>query len=272
MSKYNIGDKVVVKKSIACGVCYGMDGEANKECLVTPDMAAKAGKVVTISNVRHLGSYTRYYIEEDKWNWVDGMFEGLAKEKKAVNDKIVILHDGKTTTATMYCEDGTKKVATARCAPEDTFDFNVGAKLAMERLMEKVEPNVKQLNVKFKTGDYARIVDRKHGHEFEIGTIVRLEKFETDYKARADGNYWWVLDDELEAYTPPKYYNGKVVCVNDCDLPSDLTVGKIYEFVDGRCENNIGTQITNGPVTDVNDLNSRFRWAINCDAFIPLVE
>ena len=49
------------------------------------------------------------------------------------NEKIVITHEGKTTTATLYRGDE-KVVATARCAPEDKFDFMVGAKLAMERL------------------------------------------------------------------------------------------------------------------------------------------
>lgn len=67
-------------------------------------------------------------------------FDVESKYFDLYNEKIVITHDGKTTTATMYRADGTKEQATARCCPEDTFDFNVGAKLAMERLMEKVSP------------------------------------------------------------------------------------------------------------------------------------
>ena len=31
----------------------------------------------------------------------------------------------------------------------------------------------------------------------------------------------------------PKYYNGKVVCVNNGERPRYWTVGKIYECVDG---------------------------------------
>lgn len=53
-----------------------------------------------------------------------------------VDEKIVITHDGKTTTATLY-RDGEKVKATAKCAPDDNFDFMVGAKLAMERLVDK---------------------------------------------------------------------------------------------------------------------------------------
>ena len=52
-------------------------------------------------------------------------------------------------------------------------------------------------NIKFETGDYAEIVANTSGHQFELGTIVKLEKFEYDYKAFYDGDYWWVIDDDL---------------------------------------------------------------------------
>lgn len=53
-------------------------------------------------------------------------------------------------------------------------------------------------NIKFDTGDYARIVDNSSGHDFAIGTIVKLEKYPDDYKAWANDEYWWVTDDDLE--------------------------------------------------------------------------
>lgn len=62
------------------------------------------------------------------------MYVFLESELELVpTEKIVITRDHKTTTATLYRGDE-KVVATARCAPEDKFDFMVGAKLAMERL------------------------------------------------------------------------------------------------------------------------------------------
>ena len=54
-----------------------------------------------------------------------------------------------------------------------------------------------KVNVKFKTGDSAKIVDNNSGHQFKIGTVVMLEKHKGDYKAYANGNYWWVTDDDL---------------------------------------------------------------------------
>lgn len=43
---------------------------------------------------------------------------------------------------------------------------------------------------------------------------------------------------ELKPYDPPKYFNGKAVCVKS---DKDFTVGKVYEFVDGQTTDNQGT-------------------------------
>lgn len=38
----------------------------------------------------------------------------------------------------------------------------------------------------------------------------------------------------------PKYYNGKIVCIDDCHNPEEYTVGKIYQFVDGKITTDCG--------------------------------
>lgn len=53
------------------------------------------------------------------------------------NQKIVITTDGKETLARLYENNKVVKKATAKCSPEDTFDFKKGADLAYERLMEE---------------------------------------------------------------------------------------------------------------------------------------
>lgn len=65
--------------------------------------------------------------------------------------KIVITSDGKTTTAKKYYPDGRVDVGIAECHPEDTFDFDIGVKVALERLLpekktEKVEEPKKPEN------------------------------------------------------------------------------------------------------------------------------
>jgi hypothetical protein len=61
--------------------------------------------------------------------------------------KIVVTTDGKITTAKLYENGKAVKTAEAKCCSEDTFDFNVGAKLAVERLA-KVEETPKYYNGK----------------------------------------------------------------------------------------------------------------------------
>lgn len=61
-----------------------------------------------------------------------------------VDNKIVITTDGKTTTAKMY--DGKKLVNSAKavCSPDDKFDFNIGAVMALERLTEQLETTLEE--------------------------------------------------------------------------------------------------------------------------------
>lgn len=60
---------------------------------------------------------------------------------------------------------------------------------------------------KFKSGDKVKIVEKHFGHQFEIGTIVTLDKGENgvdDYVAENidSGECWWVCDSELELIKP----------------------------------------------------------------------
>lgn len=67
-----------------------------------------------------------------------------------------------------------KKVGVAKCSPDDTFDFAIGAKLAFSRLMGEPEdkPNPKQ---EFKVGEYVRVIgNSRFTHWFPIGSIVRI--------------------------------------------------------------------------------------------------
>ena len=164
-------------------------------------------------------------------------------DKEVQKDKIVIMHDGKTTTATLYRENGTKEKATAKCSPEDTFDFNVGAKLAMERLMEKTVPVETR---KYAVGDRIFAEDNVNCHPGGAwGTVVKvLDKriHKEDYMVKFDDGLYLCSHVVPVPTTPepPKYYNGKVVCIKS-PYPW-WTVGKVYEVVDGYIECNDGSR------------------------------
>lgn len=54
--------------------------------------------------------------------------------KRAPQPVIVITSDGVTTTATRRIGKAIQAIATAKCNPGDTFDFDEGARIAFERL------------------------------------------------------------------------------------------------------------------------------------------
>lgn len=76
----------------------------------------------------------------------------------------------------------------------------------------------------------------------------------------------------LEEYVEPKkLYNGKVACVHiDSALKYHigLTVGRIYEFIEGVANCDSGGSITIKPIADVEELNRRFEGV----RFIEVVE
>lgn len=101
-----------------------------------------------------------------------------------------------------FTPKGTKDTCT-KCP---FHEFGALCKVERDRaalaLIKRQKAMIKRLgkekkNIKFETGDYAKIANSKSGHEFEIGTIVKLEKHAEDYKAFANDDYWWVTDDDL---------------------------------------------------------------------------
>ena len=125
--KYKVGDKVRVRKDLRVGLAYN-------HWLVVDAMMKYRGKTVTIAVV----GFNSYLIKEDgaSWLWTDEMFEAACAEK------IVITSDGVTTTAKKYNGKNLIKEAKAVCSKDDTFNFDVGAKLAMEKLMAEDKPKL----------------------------------------------------------------------------------------------------------------------------------
>lgn len=235
--KFKVGDKVRIVRN-------------------TGNMVAKDKYVGQVHIIAEIDPNREFCYSFENCNWWAWKEDDL--ELETCQDKIVIIADGKTTKATLYHDD-MKTVATARCAPEDTFDFNVGAKLAMERLMEVVNPVTPFTVDGFKVGDRVNygghngtvicLVDGGYypiGVEFDTpniglhnckGFTLASGNYGTKYNSR------WFNSDELTHGEAPKYYNGKVVCV-EVGLNHGLyTQGKIYEFVDGTFTCDDGTEV-----------------------------
>jgi hypothetical protein len=175
--KYKIGDRVRIVDKWNAGTNENPSGR----------MDHWLGKVMTIRFV----SAHYYEMVEDQsensgygWYWNDDCIAGLEKEHAQRRSssrrmkKIVITTDGETTQARYYEDRTLVHTAEAVCSPDDTFDFGTGAKLAAERLLEKMKPQPK-----FKEGDVVRITDN-------MDTSLR----ETPYHHLLVGGFAKVLD------------------------------------------------------------------------------
>lgn len=127
MSKFKVGDKVIMRNDLKTNKKYG-------NVTFLDRMNEVKGKPTTVVIVDNDGTIR---VRDGLGFWYDeSMFE-FAKEQK-----IVITTDGKTTTAVLYNGKQRIKEAKSVCAPEDEFDFNYGASLALDRLTGFVRGSV----------------------------------------------------------------------------------------------------------------------------------
>lgn len=159
------------------------------------------------------------------------------------NYSIHITTDGKTTHAVLKEGGRVTKRAKAICSPHDEFDFETGARIAFDRLCTSLAENsafkgIREVKRPAKVGEWVKFI-KNHGGELTPGSIHRVES-ERDGTLCFPCNCKCSNPDQyvvLEGYTPepekPTYYNGKVVCVDDCGYPEAWTKGRVYVFVDG---------------------------------------
>lgn len=132
-----------------------------------------------------------YFVSEENLKLID------------TNSSIHIYTDGTTTTAIL--KDGKKviKKAQAKCSPDDTFDFNIGAKLAFDRLMGIETPKKNKSVAKDCTGMRVKILNvdgfsRDHAelssYIGKTGTVKRDWKADFRFYINYDINYMNEID------------------------------------------------------------------------------
>jgi hypothetical protein len=162
--------------------------EVGKLYRIGGDMDDHVGKVIRITDrmARLFGNLYFFETVRGKPMTVNTFVEGsvMSKGLIPVREMIVIYRKDNKVVA---LDKATGKEGVARCAPEDTFDFETGAKLAFKRLVGEdtaAEP-VKPEEPKFKVGEFVRVVSAKSGniaemHAFPIGQIVKVVRVMDD--------------------------------------------------------------------------------------------
>ena len=135
--RFKAGDKVRVKKFKERPFYWNREGK----------MDHLMGKVVKIKYASSPTS-SRYVVHDSK-NDRDWSIE--EDDLEPVNETIVIYRKDREVIAV---DNVTGDKAIAKCSPEDTFDFNVGAKLAFDRLMKGNKENITVEDMRKKLESY----------------------------------------------------------------------------------------------------------------------
>ena len=223
MSKFKIGDRVKTH-----GSEWGFDIEG------------RTGTVICYPNLWDVGIEFDEPIEKE--NGVRGhtasgkgkdghclyVFDGQCELLLKCNNKIVITSDGTETLARLY--DGNKviKTATAKCSPEDTFDFETGARIAFNRLIEPplskalrnmgttakkcaeaLKESVTSIKAKpheYKAGDKVKVIGVRCCHGMKIGEVVTLDcvwedgEYSKAWLTKEYAKQWYIRECDFEPY------------------------------------------------------------------------
>lgn len=166
---------------------------------------------------------------------VDSKYFDLVVES---DRKIVITSDGTTTLARLY--DGKKviKSAEAKCSPDDTFDFDKGAKIAFERLIgegkTKTEDGI-EIGKKYWLKPYDEVASI--GLSRETWDAIR-KKPVTPTNRLGGGNYQcdtcyngsWIISHE--ALTEHRFNTGDKVKIIQNTCCHSASIGDIITLTD----------------------------------------
>lgn len=142
----------------------------------------EVGIIATVEVVDNMPTEMPYRISNGvNTAWVaTNEIEAISSSTKSIH----IYTDGNTTTAILKDGKETVKTATAKCSPEDTFDFETGAKLAFDRLMgtdknpvkgkPKFVPHLECVKCGVKSGEIGKSIGvcDKRCCEMHIGDVV----------------------------------------------------------------------------------------------------
>lgn len=170
MTKFKVGDKVVG------------NAEASKRYSITREGWRGTVVQVYLSGINiksDVDGSTFHDLDPDCFDLVG------ATEKKAV-----IISDGKNTTATLYENGRIVARGVAKRNDSDTDDFGVGAKLALDRALDKAKEK--------DTPPKGRYVVVKSGmHCFKIGEVVKKAKPDSSIFYNKNGTGQYLSKDQV---------------------------------------------------------------------------
>lgn len=225
MSKeFKVGQRVKIRAWEDMKKEFGVDFDGDimtSPCFVD-DMKIYCGLEAKITEIYNANRCKLRFKKEVKgcyeWTYSTDMLEPLA-------ETIVIYRKDSEVIA---LDKRTGNKAVAKCSPADTFNFETGAKLAFDRLMDREDNEVKRYA---KIGEYVKVVDAKgcSSMDYRNGDILKIVKSKyATYKN--DGShhkgYAWIID-RIGGFLYPTEY----VVLENYEPPKKLDEIKIFDTV-----------------------------------------
>lgn len=262
--KYKVGDKVRVRAWDDMEKEFGLDGSGDIKCRCwfTKQMRDLCGKIVQIKSVSPESEI--YCIKDDYHTFTDDMLE--ADEFK-VGDRVRVVKNAS------HCAEIGATGVICRELMDGMYDYGVRFDKANPRFHscgDKCEKDYGQYvmadEIEKITTCAKKIVITSDGKTtlarlYENGKVTKAAKAECSPGDKFDFAVGAKLAFERlnEKAEPKVYFNGKAVCI-EVRGDAAYTVGKIYEFKDGRCTVDNGCLMPGmcDPITSVDDWNERY--------------
>lgn len=168
MAKFKVGD--IVKPNEKADRHYG---PTNRNCVAT-------GRVKRVWGDPN-------YFDLEVIAWAPGytyclsnnLFRGLRTECFDLvepEEELHVTRKGKTTHVVLKKDGKIVKRSQADCDPRDEFDFETGARLAIDRVFGKEEAEKKEQTYKFNIGDPVVVKDKKEAFPFFKDFVEQYDK------------------------------------------------------------------------------------------------
>lgn len=174
--KFKVGDKVRVRKDLVYNCQY--NGLTFFPWMKTE--AKNVNRIIWTDNNNRCG------IDTTSYTYDFSMFELV--EEPVFLEKLVIYRENNKTIAKYYKGDKTVS-AEAKCSLEDEFDFGTGAKLAMNRAIEKMKEDEESYS-------WVKCIGYRQSNEFYF-TVDKVYKIYDDGRITADNGYIYGVKDSF---------------------------------------------------------------------------
>ena len=226
---YNVGDKVRIKSKEWYDENKDEDGNVNIPFFFNSEMSYYCGEITSITKIEKY-SYYRIYLDGEKWNWSDEMFDENYKDMEERNVKISIETARKWYNSE---DDSLKGIALQAFSEEELSETEVKVWDDLLKLKNKSrgawigDSSFLHCNCRImENTDKNVFVDYKHAKSaLAMAQISQLMPYYTEPIARNESN-WVIIADEFGDLITQQY-NYK----SNPNILRFKTREKAYEFL-----------------------------------------